>query len=256
MKLLILTKNILAETSFQSKLQQMNNEVFCSTCLLDACHSMDQEMNHLLSCFDAVILSETISYQEIVDLISNIREYVPAIVRKYESEFTKGFEEEQTEYVIDQRIKSDASLEEIRELCQAIRPKSSEIRKESSFVYSKKKTPEINYHFYNFGFSKRESRMLMCLYENRGRYLSRQEMCQKIWNEESASDSKMSALSSCVRNIKEKVGKSGVDFNPIDTAWGRGYQMSDEFYQLIQTEAKLKKSDAHQILNVPENIFL
>jgi hypothetical protein len=43
---------------------------------------------------------------------------------------------------------------------------------------------------------------------------------------------------------------------PIDTAWGRGYQMSDEFYHLIQTEAKLKKSDAHQILNVPENIFL
>ena len=28
MKLLILTKNILAETSFQSKLQQMNNELF------------------------------------------------------------------------------------------------------------------------------------------------------------------------------------------------------------------------------------
>ena len=105
MKLLILTKNILAETSFQSKLQQMNNEVFCSTCLLDACYSMDQKMSYLLSCFDAVILSETISYQEIVDLLSNIREHVPAIVRKYESEFSKSFEEEQTDYVIDVSIR-------------------------------------------------------------------------------------------------------------------------------------------------------
>jgi hypothetical protein len=88
---------------------------------------MDQKMSYLLSCFDAVILSETISYQEIVDLLSNIREHVPAIVRKYESEFSKSFEEEQTDYVIDQRIKGDASLEEIRELCQTMSPKSTEI---------------------------------------------------------------------------------------------------------------------------------
>lgn len=256
MKLLILTKNILAETSFQSKLQQMNNEVFCSTCLLNACFSMDQEMRHLLACFDAVILSETISYQEIREVISNIREHVPAIIRKYESEFTKGFEEEQSDYVIDQRIKGSASLEEIRELCQTIEPNESEKPKESGYANNKKRAPKVTYHLYNFGFSRRESRLLMCLYENRGRYLSRQEMCQKIWNEENASDSKMSALSSCVRNIKEKVEKCGVAFNPIDTAWGRGYQISDEFYQLIHTEAELKKSDAQQILNVTENIFL
>lgn len=255
MKLLILTKNILAETSFQSKLQQINNEVFCSMRLLDECFSMDQEMGQLLSCFDAVILSETVSYQEIFEIIPCIREYVPSIVRKYESEFTKGYEEERTEYIIDQRIKGNASLEEIRELCQAIEQKQTEHLKVRTFSNRKRRTNEVDYRFYNFGFSKRERIMLMCLYENRGQYLSRQELCKKIWREEGITDSKMSALSSCVRNIKGKVEKSGMDFSPIDTAWGRGYQISDEFYHLIKAEAEFKKSEGHQIFDVAENVL-
>lgn len=232
MKVLILTKNLLAETIFQSKLQQLNYEVYCSTCLVNECQRMSLETTQLLSCFDAVILSETIAYQEIVDLILGIRDHVPMIIRKYESDFTKSTEEEQTEHVIDRWIRVNASLEEIRELCQTITPRETE---QSSVAVSRKERPEQKkYPLYNFGFSNRESVLLMCLHEHQGQYLSRQELCEKLWREEGVTSSKMTALSSCVRNIKEKVEKNGVKCNPINTAWGRGYQISDDFYHLIQ----------------------
>lgn len=236
MKVLILTKSLLAETTFQSKLQQLNHEVFCSTCLLNDCFSQEQQTIQLFSLFDLVIISETIAYLEFVEIMRSIRDHAPVIVRKYESEFTRGYEEEQ-DYVVDQWIKGTASLEEIRELCQTINPQDG--RNKSALDFSKSLAKK--YHFYNFGLSKRENLLLMCLYENKGDYLSRDELCEKVWSEEGTTSSKMSALSSCVRNIKLKVGKSGIDCDPINTSWGKGYQISDEFYHLIDTEEDYTK---------------
>ncbi|MBV7391186.1 MULTISPECIES: winged helix-turn-helix domain-containing protein [Enterococcus] len=229
MKILILTKNVLAESSFQNKLQQLNHEVFCSTCLISDFHLMAKKTTQLVTCFDAVILSETISYQELDELMFNIRNQVPAIFRKYESKFAKNYEEERTEYSIDQWIKSDASLEEIRELCQTVL--QTEIAEIDKGNYKKK------YHFYSFGLSKKESLLLNCLYEYKGLYVSRQELIEKIWGKEEVTNSRLSALSTCVRNIKEKVEKSGLYCNPIDTSWGKGYKISDDFYQLIENKA-------------------
>ncbi|GAA2938638.1 winged helix-turn-helix domain-containing protein [Enterococcus raffinosus] len=236
MKILILTKNLLAESGFQSKLQQLNNEVFCSACLLEDCYSMDQEKRLLFSCFDAVILSETIAYQEIVALMPKLRGCVSAIVRKYESDFTKSYEEDQTDSAIDQWIRGNASLEEIREMCQTINHQDPTKFKDTSFSKEREHTQKKKYHLYHFGLSKRENLLMTCLYDYSGKYLSRQELCEKIWEDEGATNSRMSALSACVRNIKSKVVKSGVECDPINTSWGKGYQISDEFYQMLVTE--------------------
>lgn len=215
MKILILTKNLLAESGFQSKLQQLNNEVFCSACLLEDCYSMDQEKRLLFSCFDAVILSETIAYQEIVALMPKLRGCVSAIVRKYESDFTKSYEEDQTDSAIDQWIRGNASLEEIREMCQTINHQDPTKFKDTSFSKERERTQKKKYHLYHFGLSKRENLLMTCLYDYSGKYLSRQELCEKIWEDEGATNSRMSALSACVRNIKSKVVKSGVECDPI-----------------------------------------
>ncbi|MGM0214813.1 winged helix-turn-helix domain-containing protein [Enterococcus sp. AZ109] len=241
MEVLILTKNLLAEMSFQSKLQQLNNEVFCSTCLLDDCCLKGQETGTFLSYFDFIILSETISYQEIIEIMPKIRKQVTAIVRKYESDFTKSYEEEQTEYAIDQWIEGSASLEEIRELCQAVNRLKMKYDPDKQLrpIMSGEKYTAVKkqYHFYNFGLSKRENTLLMCLYEYRGNYLSREELCKKIWRDkELVTNSQMSALSTCVHNIKIKVKKCGVKCNPIVTVWGLGYQISDEFCEIIRIE--------------------
>ncbi|MGG5317351.1 winged helix-turn-helix domain-containing protein [Enterococcus sp. AZ072] len=234
MKILILTKNLLAETECQNKLQQLNNEVLCSTSLVKDSYMTPGKTEAILSYFSLVILSETISYQEIKAVVPIIRKHATAIVRKFESDYTKDFEEEQTEYVIDQWIRKDASLEEVRELCQAITQRESDNQVEILFSNGKGVFNKGQYHFYDIGFSKRESALLLSLYECRGSYLSREELCGKIWKEKLVSNSQRSALSTCVRNIKSKVRKIGIPCEPIETAWGKGYQISDEFYQLIK----------------------
>lgn len=234
MKILILTKNLLAETEFQNKLQQLNNEVLCSNSLLKDSYMSQGKIEEIISYFSLVVLSETISYQEIKEIVPAIKKHVTSVVRKFESEYTKDFEEEQTGYVIDQWIRKEAPLEEVRELCQSITQKESDNQVEFLFSNGKEVFNKGQYHFYDIGFSKRESALLLSLYECRGSYLSREELCGRIWKEEQVSNSQRSALSTCVRNIKSKVQKIGIPCDPIETAWGKGYQISDEFYQLIK----------------------
>lgn len=234
MKILILTKNLLAETEFQNKLQQLNNEVLCSTSLMKDSYLTQGKVETILSYFSLVILSETISFQEIKEIVPTIRKQVTAVVRKFESEYTKDFEEEQTGYVIDQWIRKEAPLEEVRELCQSITQRESDNQVEILFSNGNGVFNKGQYHFYDIGFSKRESALLLSLYECKGSYISREELCGKIWKEKVVSNSQRSALSTCVRNIKSKVRKIGIPCDPIETTWGKGYQISDEFYQLIK----------------------
>ncbi|EHB6498569.1 transcriptional regulator [Enterococcus faecalis] len=60
MKIMVITKNILSETAFQNRLQHLDHQVFCTTCLIGEI----KESHLFYRKFDAIILSETIPRKE------------------------------------------------------------------------------------------------------------------------------------------------------------------------------------------------
>ena len=91
--ILILTKNLLIEQQLQSQLQHLNYEVLCSVELLNQLKMSVQTMKDnedgqrnfkrkLLINYQAIILSETISDNEIQELVSNIQLTKQVLLRK------------------------------------------------------------------------------------------------------------------------------------------------------------------------------
>lgn len=74
--ILILTKNLVLEQELQQRLQYLNYEVFCSVKLYARLSVSDyhegtqrEELDQLLKNYQAVILSETISDNEIQEIL-------------------------------------------------------------------------------------------------------------------------------------------------------------------------------------------
>ncbi|RYL87520.1 response regulator transcription factor [Sporolactobacillus sp. Y61] len=72
----------------------------------------------------------------------------------------------------------------------------------------------------------KEFDLLMTLAENKGRVLSREQLIEKIWGYDFEGDARVVDIH--VKNIREKLKRSGLAYHPIQTSWGVGYKFETE----------------------------
>lgn len=70
----------------------------------------------------------------------------------------------------------------------------------------------------------KEFDLLVMLAENSGLVLSREQIIERIWGYDFAGDSRVVDIH--VKNIREKLKRSGLTYYPIQTAWGIGYKFA------------------------------
>ena len=80
-RILVLTKNVLAEEALTNKLQHLNYEVFCSTSILNEIQ-MEGRVSNLVNHFPIIIIGETISSYEMELMLPKLRENCQNILRE------------------------------------------------------------------------------------------------------------------------------------------------------------------------------
>lgn len=201
MKLLFLTKNILAEQQIQTKLQLLGYEVFvCSSELYEGLYSSFS--TELIQCFDMIILSENLASNEVRSLLQNLPAFGKIIIRISNNQVKE--EIESIHYV-----NTSHSVDHLRETLAtfATHPK----RKQGSIM------PDM------FTFSVKEQLLFEYVKENAEKVISRQILCEHIWQQE-LNNSRKSQLSSLVNKINLKLKNHGIENEQIQTVWGKGYK--------------------------------
>lgn len=231
---LILTKNALAEEKLISKIQRMNCEILCSADLFYRLHQ--GKPSPFLSYFHWIILSESLCNSE-VEQILNLLENHPLLVLRVVETFP--IEEEQSYWRklgLTDWISPEASYETLREkmneLQKQLKLESSEGRQVLFFPSGESDHSSSSLKMLITSLSKTEKRLFERLIQEQQKNgaLSRQELCEYLWNEGST-PSNLSQLSCLINKLKHKFELNGYKGESILTMWGRGYKLSNEFYE-------------------------
>ncbi|MBO0454687.1 winged helix-turn-helix domain-containing protein [Candidatus Enterococcus murrayae] len=231
--ILLLTKNILVEKELQKKLQRLNYEVFCCSNML---YLMTQQTRKLplINYFDYVILSETISENEMQQILAVLPES-KTILRKLEKEPEKQIEG------IDGWISETATVEELREtLCRwEKRPVSQETI--LSLVGNRIGEESAIQTTGTLSLSKLERRALEKLYQANGKVISRENLCDYLWKD-GATKSRLAQLSILIKKLRIAFQKDGIAGETVQTSWGEGYLLTNtalEYYEQEREQERL-----------------
>lgn len=232
-KILILTKNILAEQQLQKQLQLLNYEVFCSTDIFK-----NSQMISILQYFPVVMLSETISNLEVAKFLSLIDKGSNLVIRLTAEDST---EENKTEWQekgmtgwLSKHLSSDAIRENLVLLQSAYYEKRLEQEPKECPQIQKMENRSLQTTTGRIFFSKKEERLFKLLLEAQGSMLSRKEICDILWSE-GETDSNRSQLSCIATKIKTKFKSIGYQGETIITKWGQGYALAPTFYSYLTT---------------------
>ncbi|MGG5315051.1 winged helix-turn-helix domain-containing protein [Enterococcus sp. AZ072] len=229
-QVLLLTKNILSDQSLQERLQNLNHEVWCSAQLVDQVQRFGMPPS-LIQQFQAVIFSKTICDQEAGVLVDFFHRHPVAILREvgllpsmedqasWKNRGLHGFllEEEALFDLREKLSQAQASVNQKESTAARIVPfPGGDSSKERNAM--------------NIDLTGKESKLMELLIEAQGELITRKELCEKIWSE-GQTPSNMSQLSCMINRIKRKFEAQGVEGKLILTHWGKGYQLSEAFYQ-------------------------
>ena len=231
---LILTKNPLAEESLIGKFQRMNCEILCSTDLLN--RLQQGTTSPFLSYFQWIVLSESLCNSEVEQILRLLKKHPLLILRLVEN---VPNEEEQTywhERGLAEWILKDTNYETLREkmneLQLQIKQETAAGNQILAFPTQGEEAAPNNLKLLLKSLSKTEKRVFECLikaYATSG-VMSRQELCNYLWQDGDTS-SNMSQLSCLINKLKHKFELHGITGETITTLWGRGYKLSEEFYE-------------------------
>lgn len=71
-------------------------------------------------------------------------------------------------------------------------------------------------------FTQKEFDLLLTLAQNTHRAYSREELVEKLWGIDYHVETRV--VDTHVKNIREKVSRAGLSYNPVQTVWGIGYK--------------------------------
>lgn len=228
-RILIITRNLLAEQDLQAILQRSNDEVYCSSDLMaDARLSPE-----IIQYFSLVIFSDTVSTLDISKCYSFFKENGLAILRKgnkndlKKSEFSYLIEE------FDDWIDRDASEIEIIEKIAKFTSGQKKAWAASDETSGSKK--EKNADLFFFSLSSNEKKLLYHLYQyqKEGRVLSREKLCQLIW-ESDVTKSNLCQLSNLTHRIKKKLTVNHFPDGELITSWNKGYFLGDLLFSEVE----------------------
>lgn len=231
---LILTQNSLAEEPIVSKLQRMNCEILCSTDMLYRLRK--GSVPPFLSYFQWVILSESLCHSEVEQILSMIKNFPLLVLRIVENSPTEEEQSYWQERGISEWLTKETNYEALREKMNAL---TTQLEQELAagnqiltFPHMGESVEQNDLKRLLKSFSKTEKKVFESLidaYPKSG-VLSRRELCDQLWSE-GDTPSNMSQLSCLINKLKRKLDQHGFTGEAITTLWGRGYKLSDEFYE-------------------------
>lgn len=234
---LLLTKNILANQTLQKKLQELNDEVWCSTWLLDQIQRFGVPV-FVSQQFQVVIFGKSLCDEEVQTLLQPLQEYPLIILREVEQEPFGEEREKWTERGLQGFLSEGDTQEVIREKIALATLKKNQAKEMNQrvvqFPHSENK---VEFDSARIRLTGKEQMVMNLLVRAQGEVMTRKELCEKIWPDGNTA-SNMSQLSCMINRIKRKFENQGLDGRIIVTHWGRGYQMSDYFYQQCASYAQ------------------
>ena len=249
-RILIITKNVSAESYLQEQLHKLNYEVMVSVSIWDIWES-SRRVDQFVESFQMIFLSETISDNEAKEFSQKLKsDCLVRIVGEVPSEEDVS---EWGDWHISDWVLTSSSLERLREKLvhktllyqvqftkrrQTIKPL---YRNQSLTNYKKKAFP---LYFADIHFTRLEKEIIHSLMEAKDLSLSRDELCQN-WRSKNQ-NSKLSQLSSSVTKIRKKVIEAYGIEEAVMTLWGVGYQLNNFFYHcLLEGEYRNHSESIH-----------
>lgn len=230
-QILFITKCIERERSLEDAFRQLGHEVFLSDQFLNL-HLKRETIASLTDFFRVIILSETLTNQEVLFLLESFQEQSLPIFRKAERVPTKKEQQLWAERGISEWLVEDMLLEEIREMLDGYIDSS---RDKQCFV-EEENTKKRSLS--SLALNSTQLRFLQILYREHDQIISREKLCELLW-ERPGNASNLSQLSSLVKLLRKKLSDQGIEGESILTVWGQGYRLSDSFYRQITTEIKI-----------------
>ncbi|MFR3685478.1 MAG: helix-turn-helix domain-containing protein [Enterococcus sp.] len=225
-QILLLTNNPLNEYPIEKRIRQLGHEVFTSRELIELFQSK-MVLSEFVQIFHSIILSETISNEEVKEIAKNMSTYSIPILRKSDKKNDEIESEEWSELGITDSLECRPSIEILREKLSFNKSENN-----SFSMYGNEKLPLAS-----LSLSNSEIRLLGILYNQDQRIISRDELSQKMWNREK-SNSSMSQLSVMVKNLKAKFKSQNITGPIIETCWGQGYRLHELVYEQVDLSTK------------------
>lgn len=223
-RILLLTKNVMNESSFEQQLRNLGHEVFTSVSLLNQIMH-NRLAQDFFSMFQRAVISETIDNRETACLIYKLKEQTLDILRKTDELVDESSELEWKEKGLTGWISCHPTLESLRE--QLVNEQLDQAEKIYYYPQSKK-TIDIS----QLPLSASESKLLRILYRQQKKYISREALCMEMWGK-GKSNSTMSQLSSLVSKLKQKLDLLEVEGEIVETSWGQGYRLHETTYEQL-----------------------
>lgn len=224
---LILTKNILNEGEFQQRIQQLNQEVFCSSKLLQILsHSKDPAK--YLDLFSVIVISETIGEIEFTQLLLIMKDLNNPVIRlvSSHSEEDQKKSEEPREY---RNLTKECSLECLRDLLQTfLQSFEQEEDLRNGLLSSSGKVKLLEGE--SLRFTRNERRFIEVLQKEPEKIHSRKEVCYALWEKED--NSTKSQLSCMTTRLNKKFKSIGLSEEMIETYWKKGYKLAPIFFEV------------------------
>ncbi|QZO08536.1 winged helix-turn-helix domain-containing protein [Enterococcus raffinosus] len=223
-RVLVLTKNILAEEIITNKLQHLNYEVFCSNSILDEIQ-MNGRVPDLVNHFPIIIIGETISSYEMELMLPKLKGRGQSILREVDHYFNEEERALLSEQGLSGIVQNSDSVEVLREQLAEVATKYHgksfvPVAVEECFTEEEDKGLSA---ITLINLSSLELQVLEKLRSHPGEIVSRDELCMSLWG--NVSQSRLAQLSSLVKNIKLKLESLEVDQEVIQTIWGKGYRV-------------------------------
>ena len=127
-RILVLTKNILVEQTFQQQLQHLNYEVFCTNC----CEETIEHELTFFNYFDAIVLSETLSQNDCLRLLGSLSSLEKPIYRRSQSMCNKrqhaheGLDRDQICRLLWQKEPDASTKSQLSFVCKRVKQKFSD----------------------------------------------------------------------------------------------------------------------------------
>lgn len=217
MTILLLTKSLSFEQEFIRNLNDLGHEVLCSKKFLTDLQTKDyfgMDLNY----FDTLILSETISDQEVSKILPFFLNFKCAIYRKTINPSPAETINTWKKMGITGFISQNTHFDELREELIACNEKKTVLK------WGPPNNEETTLEIMLRNFSRQELQVFRILQESQRNYTSRESLSQQLWGE-LPTKSKESRLSGIIRSIKKKLAEYGFDESCLETSWGRGYRL-------------------------------
>lgn len=227
-RVLVLTKNILAEEVITKKLQHLNYEVFCSTSILEELQS-NGHMSELVNYFPIIIIGETISSYELEIMLPKLKKQGQRILREMDHPLSEDEKGQLLNHGLSGYVQSNDSIESLRENLAEVMA-SYQNHEPVEVEACLEEEPRGISAITLINLSTLELQVLEKLRSKPGEIISRDELCMTLWG--NVSQSRLAQLSSLVKNIKLKLEILEIDKEVIQTIWGKGYRvMQDSIVQ-------------------------